>query len=183
MSTTEQIPQGADVNIISNKNEKKARELIKKLNLKQIKGISRVTFKQRGNLIYAIDSPDVYRSAAGTYVVFGEAKVDDMNQRIAEAQAQQAQQEVLSNAAGGSNASAPASEDKSPEAITADMEKASLGDNKVEEVEDDEEVDESEFDPKDIALIVEQTHVSRAKAVKALKNHNGDMVNALMELS
>ncbi|KAI5958372.1 EGD2 [Candida theae] len=178
MSATEEIPQGADVNIISNKNEKKARELIKKLNLKQIKGISRVTFKQRGNLIYAIDSPDVYRSAAGTYVVFGEAKVDDMNQRIAEAQAQQAQQDALSNAA------ATATEDKSPEAITADMEKASLAENKVEEVEDDdEEVDESEFDPKDIALIVEQTHVSRAKAVKALKNHNGDMVNALMELS
>lgn len=179
--STEEIPQGADVNIISNKNEKKARELIKKLNLKQIKGISRVTFKQRGNLIYAIDSPDVYRSAAGTYVVFGEAKVDDMNQRIAEAQAQQAQQEALSNAA-APDASA-ATEDKSPEAITADMEKASLAENKVEEVDDDEEVDESEFDPKDIALIVEQTHVSRAKAVKALKNHNGDMVNALMELS
>ncbi|KAI5970412.1 EGD2 [Candida margitis] len=180
--STEEIPQGADVNIISNKNEKKARELIKKLNLKQIKGISRVTFKQRGNLIYAIDSPDVYRSAAGTYVVFGEAKVDDMNQRIAEAQAQQAQQDALSKAA-APDASA-ATEDKSPEAITADLEKASLGENKVEEVEDDdEEVDESEFDPKDIALIVEQTHVSRAKAVKALKNHNGDMVNALMELS
>ena len=76
----EEIPQGADVNVIQN--EKKARELIKKLNLKQIKGISRVTFKQRGNLIYAIDSPDVYRSAAGTYVVFGEAKVDDMNQKL-----------------------------------------------------------------------------------------------------
>ena len=88
----EEIPQGADVNVIP---KTKARELIKKLNLKQIKGISRVTFKQRGNLIYAIDSPDVYRSAAGTYVVFGEAKVDDMNQRIAEAQAQQAQQEAL----------------------------------------------------------------------------------------
>ena len=95
----EEIPQGADVNVIP-KNEKKARELIKKLNLKQIKGISRVTFKQRGNLIYAIDSPDVYRSAAGTYVVFGEAKVDDMNQRIAEAQAQQAQQEALQKAHG-----------------------------------------------------------------------------------
>ena len=95
----EEIPQGADVSILS-KNEKKARELIKKLNLKQIKGITRVTFKQRGNLIYAIDQPDVFRSSAGTYVVFGEAKVDDMNKRIAEAQQQQAQQDALSKAAG-----------------------------------------------------------------------------------
>ncbi|KAI5955850.1 EGD2 [Candida jiufengensis] len=182
--SVEEIPQGSDVNIISNKNEKKARELIKKLNLKQIKGISRVTFKQRGNLIYAIDSPDVYRSSAGTYVVFGEAKVDDMNQRIAEAQAQQAQQDALTSASKSSNDEI---QDKSPESITADLEKASLGENKVEEVndddEDEEEIDESEFDPKDISLIVEQTHVSRAKAVKALKNHGGDMVNALMELS
>ena len=175
----EEIPQGADVNVIP-KNEKKARELIKKLNLKQIKGISRVTFKQRGNLIYAIDSPDVYRSAAGTYVVFGEAKVDDMNQRIAEAQAQQAQQEALQKAA----ADAGKTEDKSPEAITADLEKASFGDKKAEDEEEDEgEIDETGLDPKDIEIVVEQTQVSRAKAVKALRNHDGDMVNAIMDLS
>ena len=175
----EEIPQGADVNVIP-KNEKKARELIKKLNLKQIKGISRVTFKQRGNLIYAIDSPDVYRSAAGTYVVFGEAKVDDMNQRIAEAQAQQAQPEALQKAA----ADAGKTEDKSPEAITADLEKASLGDKKAEDEEEDEgEIDETGLDPKDIEIVVEQTQVSRAKAVKALRNHDGDMVNAIMDLS
>ncbi|RCK59681.1 Nascent polypeptide-associated complex subunit alpha [Candida viswanathii] len=175
----EEIPQGADVNVIP-KNEKKARELIKKLNLKQIKGISRVTFKQKGNLIYAIDSPDVYRSAAGTYVVFGEAKVDDMNQRIAEAQAQQAQQEALQKAA----VDAGKTEDKSPEAITADLEKASLGDKPAVEEDDDEgEVDETGLDPKDIEIVVEQTQVSRAKAVKALRQHDGDMVNAIMDLS
>ncbi|CUM49988.1 unnamed protein product [Debaryomyces tyrocola] len=180
----EEIPQGADVSILS-KNEKKARELIKKLNLKQIKGITRVTFKQRGNLIYAIDQPDVFRSAAGTYVVFGEAKVDDMNKRIAEAQQQQAQQEALSKAAGETDEAGEAGqEDKSQEAITADLEKASLNANKIEEEEaDDGEVDESGLDAKDIDIIVEQTQVSRSKAVKALRAHDGDMVNAIMELS
>lgn len=180
----EEIPQGADVSILS-KNEKKARELIKKLNLKQIKGITRVTFKQRGNLIYAIDQPDVFRSAAGTYVVFGEAKVDDMNKRIAEAQQQQAQQEALSKAAGETGEAGEAGqEDKSQEAITADLEKASLNANKIEEEEaDDGEVDESGLDAKDIDIIVEQTQVSRSKAVKALRAHDGDMVNAIMELS
>lgn len=180
----EEIPQGADVSILS-KNEKKARELIKKLNLKQIKGITRVTFKQRGNLIYAIDQPDVFRSAAGTYVVFGEAKVDDMNKRIAEAQQQQAQQEALSKAAGETGEAGEAGqEDKSQEAITADLENASLNANKIEEEEaDDGEVDESGLDAKDIDIIVEQTQVSRSKAVKALRAHDGDMVNAIMELS
>ncbi|CUM46955.1 Nascent polypeptide-associated complex subunit alpha [Debaryomyces fabryi] len=179
----EEIPQGADVSILS-KNEKKARELIKKLNLKQIKGITRVTFKQRGNLIYAIDQPDVFRSSAGTYVVFGEAKVDDMNKRIAEAQQQQAQQEALAKAAGESGEAGEGQEDKSQDAITADLEKASLNANKVEEEEaDDSEVDESGLDSKDIDIIVEQTQVSRGKAVKALRAHDGDMVNAIMELS
>lgn len=171
----EEIPQGADINVIS-KNEKEARKLIKKLNLKEIKGITRVTFKQRGNLIYAIDQPDVYRSAAGTYVVFGEAKVDDMNKRIAEAQAAQAAQQEAS----GANAS---QEDKSPESITADLEKAAISEKKVEEEEEEGEVDESGLDSKDIDIIVDQTQVSRAKAVKALRAHDGDMVNAIMELS
>lgn len=175
--SVEEIPQGADVNIIS-KNEKKAREMIKKLNLKQIKGISRVTFKQRGNIIYAIDQPDVYKSAAGTYVVFGEAKVDDMNQRLAEAQAaQQAAQKA---------AAANKGEDKSPESITADLERAALNAESGEaeaEVEDDAEVDETGLDANDIGIIVEQTQVSRAKAAAALRKHKGDMVNAIMELS
>ena len=178
MSKIEEIPQGAEVQVIP-KNEKKARELIKKLGLRPIKGITRVTFKQRGNLIYAIDEPDVFRSGGGMYVVFGEAKVDDMNQRIAEAQAQQSQQEALAKSAANA---AKADEDKSPESITADLQKAALED-KVEEEDDDEEVDETGLDSKDIDIIVDQTQVSRAKAAKALRKHDGDMVNAIMELS
>lgn len=171
----EEIPQGADVTILS-KNEKKARELIKKLHLKPVPGITRVTFKQKGNLIYAIEQPDVFKSAAGTYVVFGEAKVDDMNKRIAEAQAQQEQQEALTKAAADADTA-----DKSPESITNDLQNASLEDKSVEE--DEGEVDETGLDSKDIEIIVEQTQVSRAKAVKALRAHKGDMVNAIMELS
>lgn len=171
----EEIPQGADINVIS-KNEKKARELIKKLGLKQIKGISRVTFKQRGNIIYAINEPDVYKSPAGTYVVFGEAKVDDMNQRLAEAQAAQ---QAAQQAAGSQDFA-----DKSPESITADLEKASLNAGaEAAAEEDDEDVDETGLDANDIGIIVEQTQVSRGKAAAALRKHKGDMVNAIMELS
>ena len=89
-------------------------------------------------------------------------------------------QEALQKAA----ADAGKTEDKSPEAITADLEKASLGDKKAEDEEEDEgEIDETGLDPKDIEIVVEQTQVSRAKAVKALRNHDGDMVNAIMDLS
>lgn len=163
------IPDGADVQVIS-KNEEKARKLILKLGLKQVKGISRVTFKRRGGIIVAIDNPDVYRSAAGLYVVFGEAKVDDLNQRYAQA------------AEAGEAAPAEGAADKLPELITADMQAASLQE-KVEEVEDEGEVDESGIDSADIDVIIEQTGASRAKAVKAFREHKGDMVNAIMALT
>lgn len=179
--SVEEIPQGANVSILS-KNEKKARELVKKLGLKQVKGITRVTFKQRGNLIYAIDQPDVYRSAAGTYVVFGEATVDDMNKRIAEAQQQQQAQQQAAGKEGAEEAQPAEGEVKSQGAITADLERAAEGEKPSGDA-DDEEVDESGLDPKDIDIIIEQTHVSRGKAAKALRKHDGDMVNAIMELS
>ena len=53
---------------------------------------------------------------------------------------------------------------------------------KVEEVSD-EQVDESGLEAKDIELVVSQANVSRAKAVKALRNNKGDIVNAIMELT
>ncbi|CAI4531208.1 AIS_collapsed_G0025440.mRNA.1.CDS.1 [Saccharomyces cerevisiae] len=83
------IPENANVTVL-NKNEKKARELIGKLGLKQIPGIIRVTFRKKDNQIYAIEKPEVFRSAGGNYVVFGEAKVDNFTQKLAAAQ-QQAQ--------------------------------------------------------------------------------------------
>ena len=98
-----------------------------------------------------------------------------------EAQAQQAQQQELAKAAAAASGETV---DKSPEAITADLEAALLQDNKIEEVDDDDEaVDETGLDAKDIDIIVEQTQVSRGKAAKALRKHKGDMVNAIMELS
>jgi hypothetical protein len=44
----------------------------------------------------------------------------------------------------------------------------------------DEAVDETGLEPKDIELVVTQGKVSRAAAVKALRKHNGDIVNAIM---
>ena len=52
----------------------------------------------------------------------------------------------------------------------------------IEEADDDDQ-DESGLEPKDIELVMNQAGVSRAKAVKALKNQNSDIVNAIMELT
>lgn len=49
--------------------------------------------------------------------------------------------------------------------------------------QDDEDVDETGVDPKDIELVMTQAGVSRSKSVKALKAANGDIVAAIMELT
>ena len=53
----------------------------------------------------------------------------------------------------------------------------------MEEEEDDEEVDTSGVEEKDIELVMSQANVTRGKAVKALKNNANDIVNAIMELT
>ena len=49
--------------------------------------------------------------------------------------------------------------------------------------QDDEDVDETGVDPKDIELVMTQAGVLRSRAVKALKAANGDIVAAIMELT
>ena len=50
----------------------------------------------------------------------------------------------------------------------------------IPEDDEDEEVDESGVEDKDIELVMSQANVSRSKAVKALKNNSNDIVNAIM---
>lgn len=53
----------------------------------------------------------------------------------------------------------------------------------IEEDEDEEEVDASGVEPKDIELVMTQAAVSKSKAIKALKSSDGDIVSAIMELT
>lgn len=48
----------------------------------------------------------------------------------------------------------------------------------LEAAEDEGPVDETGVDAKDIELVVQQVGCSRAKAVKALKDNGGDLINA-----
>jgi nascent polypeptide-associated complex subunit alpha len=48
----------------------------------------------------------------------------------------------------------------------------------LEPAEDDGPVDETDVDQKDIELVMQQVNCSRAKAVKALKESGGDLINA-----
>merc|ERR1712025_1309783 len=149
--------------------EKKARKIMSKLGLKQITGVSRVTVRKSKNILFVINKPDVYKNpASDTYIVFGEAKIEDLSQ--------QAQMEAASKFKA---AEAPQPSEMGATGTTG----AAAPQPAIPEEDDDEEVDESGVEDKDIELVMSQANVSRSKAVKALKNNSNDIVNAIMELT
>eukprot|EP00501_MAST-03F_sp_TOSAG23-6_P001496 GSMAST32.ASY1.ANO1.1555.1 assembled CDS len=45
-----------------------------------VNGITRVTVKKSKNILFVIKKPDVFKSpASDTYVIFGEAKIEDLS--------------------------------------------------------------------------------------------------------
>lgn len=50
----------------------------------------------------------------------------------------------------------------------------------IAEESEEEEVDDTGVEDKDVDLVMTQANVSRAKAVRALKNNQNDIVNAIM---
>eukprot|EP01084_Bolivina_argentea_P194899 334483_1 len=59
--------------------EKKSRKAMQKLGMKPVPGVIRVTIKKAKNILFVISQPDVYKSpATDTYIIFGEAKIEDM---------------------------------------------------------------------------------------------------------
>jgi nascent polypeptide-associated complex subunit alpha len=72
------------------RSEKKSRKAVQKLGMKPVPGIVRVTVKKSKNILFVIAKPDVYKSPfSDTYIIFGEAKLEDLG---AQAQATAAQQ-------------------------------------------------------------------------------------------
>ena len=109
-------------------------------------------------ILFVISKPDVFKSpTSDTYVIFGEAKIEDLSSQL---QTQAAEQFKAPNV----------------HPAAAQPETAAV-------VQDDEEVDETGVEPKDIDLVMTQAGVSRSKAVKALKAADGDIVSAIMELT
>merc|ERR1711903_190446 len=147
------------------RSEKKSRKAMQKLGMRPIPGIVRVTVKKSKNILFVIKDPDVFKTndsnpkGPQTFIVFGKAEIEDLSQ-----QATNAAVEQFKPPAGGDMA-------KTTEA--------------VEEVDGDEDGDEDagDLDENDIELVVKQAGVSRAKAIKALKLNEKDVVNAIMALS
>merc|ERR1712226_1453361 len=97
-------------------------------------------------------------------ILFGEAKIEDLSQQAQMAAAENFKRQ--DNPAG-----------------FGDMPSTVAQQPIQEESEEEEEIDESGVEAKDIELVMSQANVSRNKAVKALKNNSNDIVNAIMELT
>lgn len=153
-----------------NRNEKKARKVISKLGLKCIPGITRVTICRSKNVIFVIHRPEVYKNPiSNTFIVFGEAKIEDMGM-AAQAQAARRLREEES-----------ISKHLIDSSIGTPTESSSF--EQQDEQDNNEPLDESGLEEKDIEMVMSQCSVSRRKAVKSLRDNQGDIVNAIMALS
>lgn len=158
------------------RSEKKARKAMAKLGLKPVAGIMRVTMKRAKNTLFVVSKPDVFKSPVGdTYVVFGEAKVEDLGASAAMNAARQFAEPAAAEAA------APAAEAAAavPETTAAAAAETTAP---AAAAAEEAAVDESGLNAPDIELVMTQGKCTRAKAVEMLRKHNGDIVNAIMEL-
>merc|ERR1711981_1166641 len=143
------------------RSEKKSRKAMQKLGMKLVPGIVRVTVKKSKNILFVIKEPDVFKTndsnpkGPQTFIVFGKVEIEDLSQQATNAAVEQFKP--------------PAAGDVSKVTET------------VEEEDGDE--DAADLDENDIELVVKQAGVSRAKAIKALKLNEKDVVNAIMALS
>jgi len=110
--------------------------------------------------VQVISKPDVFKSpASDTYVIFGEANIEDPGSHLLKETAKQFEKKRQDAAGNG---------DEPPA---------------LEPVEAPEAVDETGVEEKDIELVMSQTSATRSQAVSALKKTGGDIVNAIMELA
>uniref|UniRef100_A0A1I7UEW4 NAC-A/B domain-containing protein n=1 Tax=Caenorhabditis tropicalis TaxID=1561998 RepID=A0A1I7UEW4_9PELO len=138
------------------RSEKKARKLFSKLGLKQVTGVSRVCIRKSKNILFVINKPDVFKSpGSDTYIIFGEAKIEDLTQH--------AQMSAIENMK-------PTRE--APQLKTVE-----------EDENEDVEEDSTGIEEKDIELVISQANTTRNKAIRALKDADNDIVNAIMSLT
>merc|ERR1711918_6715 len=148
------------------RSEKKSRKAMQKLGMKPVPGIIRETVKKSKNILFVIKEPDVFKTssdnpkAPATYIVFGKAEIEDLSAQATSAAVEQFKAPGAGLDVGGDE----------PMAV-------------IDDADDDGDEDAGDLDENDIELVVKQAGVSKAKAIKALKSNDNDVVNAIMALS
>lgn len=135
--------------------EKKMKEALLKHNLKPLEKVSTVMMRKGQQIMWSFAQPDVY-FIDDVYIIFGEPQMQDPGAKAVE---------QLKNSA--------VAEEAAPAEPAA----------KVVEDEQEGEVDATGLKEEDINTIMQQSNVSRARAIKALRDADGDLVTAVMNLA
>ena len=139
-----------------NRNEKKCRKALQKVGMKVLNGVIRVTLKKRDGLIFVIDDPEVL-NLDNSYAIFGELKLEDLNRQMQMDQAKKFASQAPAAKTNAVKNAAPA-DDGAPlgeEGLTANH----------------------------IKMVMDHTNCTRNQAIKALRETNDDMVQAVMKMT
>ena len=146
----------------SGKAEKKVRKALSKLGMTKIEGINRVTMKQKDSYILYVKDPEVFCSSQNqnSFIIFGELTFEDHERKLA--------QETIAELK---------KEGEKLKTVTEKKEEP-----KVEVVQEGEELSEEGLEKDAIETVMNEGKCSRQAAIKALRAHNGDPVEALLDV-
>ena len=141
----------------NNRAEKKMKEALIKHGLKPFEGVKTVMMRKGVQIMWTFNNPEVY-SLENVYVVFGEPSMQNNP-------GQQAFKQLIENA--------DVNEEKKDEPATT----------VVDDTPAEGEPDASGLKEEDINTIMQQANVTRARAIQALRDADGDLVTAVMNLA
>ena len=173
------------------RSENKSRKAMGKLGMTPVQGVARCTFKKSNGVVFAIARPGVYTAPGGggtasspssCYVIFGAASVEDHSGQARRAQTAAAgvtqlpPRAIFPKGAPAAAAAAAAAASESGSAPTGAASGADTGAEAAARPHDD-------TPEADIELVTAQSGASRAVVCAALRKHQGDIVNAILECS
>ena len=146
----------------SGKAEKKVRKALSKLGMVKVEGVNRVTMKQKDSYVLFVKEPEVFSSPQNpnSFIIFGEVTFDDHEKKLTQDTIAQLKKEG-----------------EKLKTVTEKKEEP-----KVEVVPEGEELSEEGLEKEAIETVMNEGHCSRQAAIKALRAHNGDPVEALLEV-
>ena len=144
------------------KAEKKVRKALSKLGMTKVDGVNRVTMRQKDSYILYVKNPEVFSSQQNpnSFIIFGELTFDDDEKKL--------KQDTI--------------EQLKKEGEQLKTVKETKEEPKVEVVQEGEELSEEGLEKEAIETVMNEGKCSRQAAIKALRAHNGDPVEALLEI-
>ena len=159
---------------------------MQKLGMKNVQGITRVTMKRNKTVLFVINNPEVMKSPNNdTYIVFGEAKFEELGQNLVNEEMQKMQQKetpVAQEAAAPEQQNGITAEHTEQEGEKQEKQEA-VNEQQEQEVEEEEDLNEEGLNAMHIDMVMSHCSVSRGKAIKALRQANGEMIDAILLLT